>query len=279
MRRATLVFAMFTLLALVGAPPALGVWGGEIDNGSHPMVGAIYADFNADTQITWDELACSGSYAGPSKDGASQVFLTAAHCVAWAPSAGIDTLYVSFDEDPQGGNGIPEGLIGTSVFVWDERYGHDWGNLYDSAVLLLPAESVAGIDPVQMPPAGYLDGLKRSGELQHMAIELAGYGVVPEWHQPGGTQFFFDGVRRTGSAEVTGLMRPWLRFQQNTNATGLGGICYGDSGSPNLLPGTRMVLSTTTGVAGVGCNAFGLGYRLDTPWAREFLGQFLVLPS
>jgi hypothetical protein len=35
------------------------------------MVGAMYVDFNGDAQITWDELVCSGSYAGPSKDAES----------------------------------------------------------------------------------------------------------------------------------------------------------------------------------------------------------------
>ena len=103
------VIPLLSVLALVLAIPsqALGAWGGDADGGRHPMVGAMYADFNEDGGITWDELVCSGSYAGPSKDASAQVFLTAAHCVAWAPAD--LTFWVSFDADPQEGDVIPKG--------------------------------------------------------------------------------------------------------------------------------------------------------------------------
>lgn len=278
MRRTALFMAVFALLLLVPAP-VIGVWGGRLDGNQHPMVGGLYADFNGDGEIAWNEVYCTGSYAGPSNDANSEVFLTAAHCLALAAARGINTFWVSFDPDPQEGDGFPEGLIQAVGFAWDPRYGNGfWGHPYDSAVVLLPAGSVTGISPVRLPPAGYLDELKRSGALQHSQIELVGYGVVPEWNEPGGTQFTFDGVRRTGFAEITGLKQPFLRFQQNPHATGLAGLCFRDSGSPNFIPGTLVVVSTTTGVAGMGCNAFGEGYRLDTPEAREFLGQYLPLP-
>jgi len=276
MRRAFLVCTVIALV-LSASMPAMGAWGGIPDGNQHPMVGAMYADFNEDQQITWDELVCSGSFAGPSKDGGSQVFLTAGHCVAWAPDEGIDSFWVSFDPDPQEGDGVPEGLIQASAFYWDPRFGHDASNCYDSAVLLLPTGSVVGVDPVVLPPAGYLDDLKASGALKGMVIELVGYGVVPSWHLPGGTQFAFDGVRRTSSSVVIGLSKAWLRLFQNQNATGLGGVCFGDSGSPQFVPGTRMIVSTTSGGNG-NCNANNYDYRLDTPGAREFLGQYLTLP-
>jgi hypothetical protein len=239
------------------------------------MVGALYADFNEDGLVSWYELACSGSFAGPSKDGSAQVFLTAAHCVAGAPEG--FTFWVSFDADAQEGDGIPDGLIEATAFDWDRRFGHDSANLYDSGVLLLPSGSVAGIDPVVLPPAGFLDGLKASGELKDLDVELVGYGFVPTWQQPGGTQFEFDGVRRTSSSAVIGLSAAWLRLLQNTKATGLGGVCFGDSGSPQFLPDTLMIVSTTSGGNG-NCNSINYNYRLDTPGAREFLGQYLTLP-
>lgn len=279
MRRTILLLGVVGLL-FAPAVPAFGVWGGVPDGTLHPMVGALYRDFNADGQITGDEWFCSGSYAGWAKDRKSQVFLTAGHCVAIPASQGVTTFYVSFDEDPLEGDRIPEGLIQASSFAVHPLFGSAgiWGNPYDSAILLLPARSVKGIAPVMLPPVGYLDELNRSGALQHTQIELVGYGIAPEWHQPGGTQFVDDGIRETAMAEITGLMQPWLRFQQNVQATGLGGICGGDSGSPNLIPGTLLVVSTTTGTGGMGCNAFGLGYRLDTPEARGFLGLYLTLP-
>lgn len=274
MRRVILVLSVVGLLLWV-VGPAAAIVNGEYDGDRHPMVGAMYFDFNEDGQLTWEDSFCSGSYAGWSKDGSSQIFLTAAHCLAWAP----ETISVSFDPDPMEGDGVPDGLIQATDFSWDPRYGKGfWGQPYDSGVVLLPAGSVTGISPVELPPLGYLDESRHMGTLQHSLIELAGYGTVPTWHQPGGTQFSYDTVRRTGVAEVTGLLRFFVRFQQNVQATGMGGVCYGDSGSPNLVPGTRIVVSTTTGVGGIGCNAFGLGYRLDTSEAREFLGDYLELP-
>jgi hypothetical protein len=277
MRVKLLVLLAAVVLALSMTSAGFGAWGGQVDGDQHPFVGAMYADFNGDDEITWDELVCSGSNAGPAKNGGSDVFLTAAHCVAWAPTAGIDTFWVSFDADPQEGDGIPEGLIEASSFHWDPRFGHDAGNYYDVAVLLLPAGSFGSLPRVTLPPAGYLDGLKARGELKGMVIELVGYGVVPTWHQPGGTQFAFDGLRRTSFSQVIGLSQAWLRFLQNANATGLGGACFGDSGSPQLVPGTRMVVSVTSGGNG-NCNANNYNYRLDTPGAREFLGEYLTLP-
>ena len=54
-------------------------------------------------------------------------------------------------------------------------------------------------------------------------------------------------------------------------------LCFGDSGSPQLAQGTLLVLSVTSGGNGQ-CNANNQNYRVDTPQARAFLGQFLNLP-
>jgi hypothetical protein len=278
-RRSKLVrWPLVPALMIAGSVAAFAAWGGQLDGNAHPMVGAMYADFNGNGQIDWFELICSGSYAGPSTDEAADVFLTAGHCVApVVVSLGIDDFWVSFDTNPRDGAGRPEGLIAASGFAWDPRFGHDLGNLYDSAVLLLPPGSVPGIDPVLLPPLGYLDDLRTSGELQHAIFELVGYGVVPVWQQPGGTRFFFDGRRRRSLSEVKGLTLAWLLFNQNTTATDLGGLCFGDSGSPQFVPETRMIVSTTTG-GDRNCRANNYNYRLDTSAAREFLGMFLDLP-
>jgi hypothetical protein len=266
-----------SVLVLCGATATFAAWGGQLDGNAHPMVGAMYADFNGDGRIQWFELLCSGSYAGPSKDSAHDVFLTAGHCVGPFVNLGFTEFWVSFDADPRDKGGIPEGLIRADGFAWDPRFGHDYGNFYDSAVLLLPAGSAVGRVPVSLPPASYLDALKESGALQHMEMEVVGYGVVPVWQQPAGTRFFFDGMRRTSSSQVKGLTQSWLLFNQNTDATDLGGLCFGDSGSPQFVPGTTLIVSTTTG-GDLNCRANNYNYRLDTPGAREFLAEFLNLP-
>ena len=296
MRKMLLVLLALALTALSLPMTASGVWGGELDGNGHPMVGAIYADIYPPFDgPTGDEIVCSGSYAGPSKDGNHDVFLTAAHCIALLVDFGVTDFSVSFDPDPQDPGddtpGLPDRLIPASEFHWDPRFSeqivHGVGpiethlkndNWYDSGVLLLPRGSVGDIDPVQLPTAGYLDDLK-AGELTGMKFELVGFGVQPTWHQPGGTQIPFipDGKRRRGFSKASGLTAAWLRLLQNPQATGLGGICLFDSGSPQFVPGTRTIVSTTSSANG-SCHAINSNYRLDTPGAREFLGRYLTLP-
>lgn len=74
---------------------------------------------------------------------------------------------------------------------------------------------------------------------------------------------------------MSGLTSVWLQVHQNPNAQlSDGGVCYGDSGSPMFVPATSLVAAASTAwLTGVPCNAIGGGYRLDTQWAREFLGE------
>ena len=264
------------LLALAMTTTVFAAWGGEPDGNRHPMVGAMFADFNGDGKITGDELICSGSYAGPSVDGEYDVFLTAGHCVVIAPVYGFSQFEVSFDNEVLDADG-PTGLIPSEMFYWDPAFGHDAGDFHDLGVILLPAGSVVGIDPVQLPPAGYLDGLRKAAALKDVDVENVGYGVVPTWKQPGGTQFEFDGVRRTSVSLIKGLTKSNVLFNQNVDATGLGGLCFGDSGSPQFLAETTVIISTTSGGDG-NCRAHNYNYRLDTASARNFLGQFIALP-
>src|SRR5262249_11578421 len=109
------------------------------------------------------------------------------------------------------------------------------------------------------------------------SLSNVGYGV--DASQTGRPAFAFDGVRKTSKSLFQALDHPWLELLMNNNATGEGGICYGDSGSPHFLEGnTQMALATSTGVDGVTCRAGSHNYRLDTQSAREFLGQFVQLP-
>ncbi len=86
---------------------------------------------------------------------------------------------------------------------------------------------------------------------------------MPIWQQLHGTRFLFDGRRRTTTSEVKGLTLAWSLFNQSAEATDIGGLCFGDSGSPQFVPGTNMIVSTTTG-GDPNCRANNYNYRLDT---------------
>ncbi|HET8953436.1 MAG TPA: hypothetical protein VFN44_23135 [Solirubrobacteraceae bacterium] len=268
--------AVVVLAFLAFAPNASAVWGGQEDT-AHPGVGAMYFDDDGDGVVTAETLVCSGSYAGRSKDGLNDVFLLAGHCLPPAEE-GIpaSALRVSFDRDAR--NGVT-GTIPVVSYHQKPGFGHDLGDFNDLGILLLPLGSVGSLPAVQLPPAGYLDQLKAAGTLKFLTADLVGYGAVPVWDEPGPTFFTFDGVRRSGTSTVIGLTQNFLRFQQNRNnsiSTG-SGLCFGDSGSPQLEHGTLRLLSVTTGGNGQ-CNANNVDYRVDTAGSRAFLGQFLRLP-
>jgi hypothetical protein len=259
------------------APSAHAVWGGDVDT-THPQVGAFYVAANHDGSLTTDEIGCSGSYVGRSKNNLSDVFLTAGHCI---PPEEIrsefppEDFYVSFDNDANDGVDNP---IQLTDYVQMPGFGVRWSDLHDIALMFMPAGSVGSLTPIQLPSAGLLDTLKADGSLNFMRADSVGYGATPVWDEPGRTFFDFTFTRHAGTAVVTGLTKAKLIFNQNVHGLGTGsGRCAGDSGSPQLVEGTLRVLSITEG-GNFQCNSRVADYRLDTPVAREFLGEYLNLP-
>ena len=121
--------------------------------------------------------------------------------------AGIppSALIVSFDGNATDG---VSGQIKVSEYHQMPGFGHDFGDLHDLGILLLPADSVAtGIPAVQLPTAGYLDQLKAAGDLKFRIADIVGYGVTPVWEPAGPTTFVFDPVRRSGTSIITGLTK------------------------------------------------------------------------
>lgn len=268
----------FFLLAglLLAAAPVGAITNGVPDGDAHPMVGGLFADFDGDGTISGDELVCSGSYAGRSKDGGTDVFLTAAHCIEFGPGIGITQWYVSFDSAVLDADG-PTGLIASIDFAWDPAFFFKRSDGRDFGVVLLPAGSVVGIQPVILPAAGALDNLVHGAALKRIDVESVGYGLIPTFNQPGGAQYEFDGVRRRVSTQIKGLTKAYVLYNENSNATGGGGTCFGDSGSPQFIAGTRQILSVTF-LGDPLCRATESNTRIDTPAARAFLGQYLNLP-
>ena len=273
----TLTTLALCLAALLIPTSASGVWGGQLDT-AHPQVGAMYYDYDGDGPYI-DGLVCSGSYAGAAKDGVHDVFLLAGHCLP-SPAEGIPAgdLYVSFsNNEAVTGTHVPiTSPIQVQDYIQMPGFGHDKGDLRDLAVLLIPKQS--GIAPVSVAPLGYLDMLKKQGRLNGRRITVVGYGATPEWGPGGPTTFTNDGTRNWGESVINGLGKAFVKFQQN-NGIGTGqGICFGDSGSPQIDENVRpaVVISVTSGGNGQ-CNSINYNYRVDTPQARAFLGQYLTL--
>jgi hypothetical protein len=229
-------------------------------------VGALMYDYNHDGRIQGEEQACTGSLIAPT------VFLTAAHCVLGWPEDDPQ-FYVTFDESL-----LPRvsGVIRATGFEFDHRYGHDQANLYDLAVVFLPVNATRGITPLQLPTLGLLDQLQAKGGLVDQMFVNVGYGTGAT--RTGPPAFPWTGLREYSLSEFMGLQPNWLGLLMNSNATGEGGDCYGDSGGPKFFEGnTRLIVATVT-TGDVPCRATTWDQRLDTRTSREFLGRFVALP-
>jgi hypothetical protein len=66
----------------------------------------------------------------------------------------------------------------------------------------------------------------------------------------------------------------FLRLALNPGG-GSGGTCFGDSGGPDLLGGTNVVLGVNSYVTNANCAGVGYSSRIDIPEVLEWIEDFL----
>lgn len=255
----TLLAAGAALLLLAGT--AAAITGGETDANRHPAVGALLAEIPG---VGLRPL-CSGTLVSPT------VFLTAGHCTAGLPALGVKNVFVSLASTL----GPTNTLVG-GTYVTDPAYGHDQGDLHDLAVVLL-GEAVNDVTPASLPAAALLDRLAAERTLSSRLFTNVGYGYSSRQVGGGAPHFVYDGQRRFSLSPFSALTKSSLKLQGNANATGLGGVCFGDSGGPAFL-GDSTTIAAITSSGNQACAGPSVAYRLDTTAARAFLGRFVTLP-
>jgi secreted trypsin-like serine protease len=241
---------------LVLAAGAGAVVYGVPDGEGHPNVGALLAP-QAYSDGSW--ASCSGTLIAP------KVFLTAAHC-DW----GVDRLAVTFASTY---------VAGKSKIYWgtwhaDSLYSGAQGDPHDIAVLVLD-KAPTGITAAQLPAAGSLADLAGN-----QGFTSVGYGAQAVTIDHGPTFHYADVRYVATSNTLFAINNAWLRISMNPTL-GDGGTCYGDSGGPNFLgagPTETNIVAATTITGDFMCRATNVVYRLDTPSARGFLGQYVTLP-
>jgi hypothetical protein len=261
LRRSLLaLLGVFIAALALAAGPAGAITFGQPDGNRHPNVGALLADY--DDESPGLDILCSGTLIAP------RVFSTASHCTAGLDIPVFVTFAPSYDEQSTSTAGTFSG----------EAFTHPLfaccgaSNTFDIAAVVLDVSP--GIAPAQLPQVGVLDRLKKSGALRTQQFTAVGYGTVRDTKRTGPHAFFFDGIRRYALQSYNSLEKAWLNLSMQPS-TGDGGTCYGDSGGPHFLGGVTSNLIVSVTVTGDAmCRATDKTYRIDTPWARDFLEQF-----
>jgi hypothetical protein len=258
MKKITLNLAMVILLALTLAGTALAISNGQPDGNNHPYVGIALGPATGGGY--W---VCSAAAISPT------VLVTASHCFE-----GPD-VWVSFDEIPSFGtllSGPPTG-IWTPNPEWCLGCGNGLPGFdsHDVAVIVLD-KPVTLPRYAQLPTENLVDTLPMSTN-----IDLVGYGVQfdkgggPRWPEDGAFTRYYAPTLLVASNFVHS--DEYIKLTANP-AQGKGGTCFGDSGGPDLLGGTDIILAVNSYVTNGNCAGVTYSNRIDT-YALDFINSFL----
>lgn len=274
------LIAVLLVVTVVGVASA--ITNGQPDGDNHPYVGLLVFDIFVPGEGNVPAWRCSGSLIAP------DVVLTAGHCTSGAVAARVwfsEKVSAVWDdppgEYPYGGVTSYEGVPHTNPKYRSPENPYGGGNglpafSYRDVGVVVLTEPVppAVIDEYALLPfPGQVDTLKNKTD-----IDLVGYGVQEQIH--GGGPPVWTGLRNrlyAPSQMVSGnfVHSPeYMRVSMNPGG-GKGGLCFGDSGGPDLLAGTRTVLAVNSYVTNYNCAGVGYSARVDIPEVLDWINGFL----
>lgn len=275
-KRFLIVAAVLLGLALGSFGIAYAITNGQPDGDAHPYVGLII--FDSDEEgcplgggPCW---RCSGSLLSPT------VVLTAGHCTDGADAARVwfDEVVQGNPEYPGGGvtsyEGVPYTMPGFCIGCAGGLPGFDY---HDVGVVILTEPVPIGVvgQYALLPAEGLVDTLEMMTD-----VDLVGYGVQvqqgvgmpprPRWTGPR-VRLFAPSKLVAGEFVHSD---EFIKLTANP-AQGKGGTCFGDSGGPDLLGGTRTILAVNSYVTNANCKGVTYSNRIDTADILEWIEGFL----
>lgn len=272
MKKMTLAIVLSLALILSTIGIASAITNGTPDGEDHPYVGLV----------VFDVLDANGNQVPSHRCSASlltdTVVLTAGHCTDGTVAARIwfDEIVQGNPEYPFSGTTSYDGTAYTYPgFCIGCGAGLPGFAAGDVGIVVLsepvPAEVVSQY--AALPTEGLVDTLKNK-----TSVDLVGYGVQEKI--VGGGPPIWAGLRVrlfAPSELVSGKFvhgDQFMRLALNPGG-GTGGTCFGDSGGPDLLGGTNIVLAVNSYVTNFNCAGVGYSARVDTPDVLAWINTFL----
>lgn len=266
MRRALLTIGVVLTLLLVSVGTAQAVTNGVPDGNNHPYVGLLIF---TDGTSYW---RCTGSLLAPT------VVLTAGHC-----TDGATQSWVTFDTHVERGTLPIADFLASGPFITGEAHtypdfclgcGNGLVRFDSNDVGVVTLDQAAPVTEfAQLPDSGLVDTLMMGTQ-----VDIVGYGVQERAVGGGPPVWLGTLTRYYAPAQLVAskdrLSSEFLKLTANP-AQGKGGTCFGDSGGPDLLGETNIILGVNSFVTNSNCSGVTYSQRVDVPALLEFIQSFL----